>query len=356
MVDAGWFTDPESSSQLRWWDGQRWTEHRHAAAQTPAVVAPTVVTTTLETPAAAQPVWSPPHEIYPAPAPLAMPYPPPSTDEPIAVEPTATAASTPAQGSATTATYWHTPEPPPHSSRNLLLAVLIPVGTLILILIAFIIVNIAEGATASSPKAIAAPSPKSALAPPDISQPGMVGAFSIVTAGGRTTTAAAASEDEFLHYSNEQMGVHCSPLAFGAPVDGFIPDSKDQVTFYTNFLSPSGGTSMSGAVQVFPSSSRADDYLNRLTGLIAGCAGGFPDGDGTDTVTLAPGKHVSMEHDAWNQSVITSSRSYTVHSIEWRKGNIVARSWCYQIAGTADSSDICGQWASEVQSALRNSH
>jgi hypothetical protein len=36
MTDPGWFADPDDSSQLRYWDGARWTEHRHPAqAATP---------------------------------------------------------------------------------------------------------------------------------------------------------------------------------------------------------------------------------------------------------------------------------------------------------------------------------
>ncbi|WP_432493630.1 RDD family protein [Kineococcus auxinigenes] len=30
---AGWYPDPSHHAQLRWWDGQRWTEHTHAAPQ-----------------------------------------------------------------------------------------------------------------------------------------------------------------------------------------------------------------------------------------------------------------------------------------------------------------------------------
>ena len=29
---AGWYPDPSHHAQLRWWDGQRWTEHTHPAA------------------------------------------------------------------------------------------------------------------------------------------------------------------------------------------------------------------------------------------------------------------------------------------------------------------------------------
>ena len=29
---ANWFPDPEDASQLRWWDGNSWTEHRHPVA------------------------------------------------------------------------------------------------------------------------------------------------------------------------------------------------------------------------------------------------------------------------------------------------------------------------------------
>lgn len=30
LPPAGWFTDPESPGQQRWWDGTTWTEHRRA--------------------------------------------------------------------------------------------------------------------------------------------------------------------------------------------------------------------------------------------------------------------------------------------------------------------------------------
>ena len=59
---------------------------------------------------------------------------------------------------------------------------------------------------------------------------------------------------------------------------------------------------------------------------------------------------------AWNQAVTTSNLDYTVHTIEWRNGPMIARSWCYQIAGTSDAPDICAQWAQEVQAALKESH
>lgn len=32
MVEAGWYQDPHNQSQLRYWDGETWTEHTHAAA------------------------------------------------------------------------------------------------------------------------------------------------------------------------------------------------------------------------------------------------------------------------------------------------------------------------------------
>lgn len=32
IVPQGWFPDPHNASQLRWWDGQAWTEHVHAVA------------------------------------------------------------------------------------------------------------------------------------------------------------------------------------------------------------------------------------------------------------------------------------------------------------------------------------
>jgi hypothetical protein len=35
----GWYPDPKAPSQLRWWDGERWTDHRTAAPATAAEVA-----------------------------------------------------------------------------------------------------------------------------------------------------------------------------------------------------------------------------------------------------------------------------------------------------------------------------
>jgi hypothetical protein len=29
MAQAGWYTDPQASDQMRYWDGQQWTQHRH---------------------------------------------------------------------------------------------------------------------------------------------------------------------------------------------------------------------------------------------------------------------------------------------------------------------------------------
>jgi hypothetical protein len=50
VTPAGWYADPADSAQLRWWDGQQWTEHvhpaqtvqstvQHAHAQVPAMAA-----------------------------------------------------------------------------------------------------------------------------------------------------------------------------------------------------------------------------------------------------------------------------------------------------------------------------
>lgn len=31
-VPAGWYDEPEGGAGKRWWDGERWTEHRHESA------------------------------------------------------------------------------------------------------------------------------------------------------------------------------------------------------------------------------------------------------------------------------------------------------------------------------------
>ena len=38
-VAAGWYSDPDDSSQLRYWDGSQWTEHRHPREASPAAAA-----------------------------------------------------------------------------------------------------------------------------------------------------------------------------------------------------------------------------------------------------------------------------------------------------------------------------
>ena len=50
---AGWYPDPGDSRGLRWWDGQRWTEH----AQPPPVAAPVAGSAGPVTPGTPYPTW-----------------------------------------------------------------------------------------------------------------------------------------------------------------------------------------------------------------------------------------------------------------------------------------------------------
>src|SRR5579862_7114740 len=33
---AGWYSDPDDSTRLRWWDGSRWTDHTQPGSSQPA--------------------------------------------------------------------------------------------------------------------------------------------------------------------------------------------------------------------------------------------------------------------------------------------------------------------------------
>jgi hypothetical protein len=33
-MEAGWYDDPDDARLIRYWDGERWTEHRRPAAET----------------------------------------------------------------------------------------------------------------------------------------------------------------------------------------------------------------------------------------------------------------------------------------------------------------------------------
>src|SRR5690348_9738511 len=91
MVQSGWYPDPLGLPQLRWWDGQSWTEHTSDARRpsSPQVV----ITTTFadpadEQPAAAEPVQpvQPQQPAQPAAAqPAAAPAAPAAQPAPAAV-------------------------------------------------------------------------------------------------------------------------------------------------------------------------------------------------------------------------------------------------------------------------------
>jgi len=40
LSQPGWYSDPLGSGRLRWWDGQRWTEHVHPPEERPAQQSP----------------------------------------------------------------------------------------------------------------------------------------------------------------------------------------------------------------------------------------------------------------------------------------------------------------------------
>ncbi len=79
-VPAGWYPDPYSVSELRWWDGSNWTESVHPPAAPPPPVAPVPIQPPAESPVQA-PTSQPPAAFQQAPvempAPVAAPMQPP---------------------------------------------------------------------------------------------------------------------------------------------------------------------------------------------------------------------------------------------------------------------------------------
>jgi hypothetical protein len=237
------------------------------------------------------------------------------------------------------------------------------IGVLVIIgaLIAVNLVPGHAGHPAALPTAESAPSQDSAppaVAPtlPDLVQPGMVGTFKQIPGGGIQTTAAAEWASESTAFAEGNVDPKCAQLAFGAPVNGSLRDSIDPVVFYFGLLSPSGSTKIDGAMQVFPSEEDAINFSNGINTLVGSCLHGFHDGDGTDVLAPASATDQSLPSLEWTQTIKTSTQSYSVLTVELRKGNIVSRSYCYRATGTSDSPDICTQWEHEVATALNESH
>ena len=89
-MEAGWYSDPNGGSDLRWWDGSAWTEHTSAPVAEAA--ATSTASSTVETPAGAgagdaSPSGAPPSDASPSDVPPvsatggadAFPPPPPDT-------------------------------------------------------------------------------------------------------------------------------------------------------------------------------------------------------------------------------------------------------------------------------------
>jgi hypothetical protein len=304
MVDAvpGWYDDPENPGQLRWWNGVSWTEHRAAA--------PTL------TPASAS----------------------------TSLAPAATPATTSRPGSK-------------------LLAI-----TLVSILVAgFVFATIAViNESASQARAIPVPAPSvtpslpgapvPAPTMPTVTMPGMPGEFQLVSRGGNENFEISEWTSESAQFRKQHMDARCAPLAFDAPIGGGSRDSWDPTLTLPNYLSHSGGTTLSGGMAQFPTQTGALNYTTHLRALLTSCRGGFADGNGTDTVTIDAANYPTVSTLAWTQVITTSTQSYTVHSIDMRKGSTIAREYCYQLSGTTDSPELCGQWSQEVVAVMNGLH
>ena len=86
-VPAGWYPDPYGASELRWWDGQNWTESIHPPVAAPP--APPAPAPPAQEPAAQQPVMQQPAAQEPVVQQPAVQQPPvqtPAVQEPVAQE------------------------------------------------------------------------------------------------------------------------------------------------------------------------------------------------------------------------------------------------------------------------------
>jgi hypothetical protein len=367
MVDAGWFTDPESPTQLRWWDGHRWTEHRHAAMPAAAAVAPIVVQ-----PTAVAPVWTPPYEIYPAPTPLATSYPPPEAPVPataaqptigpaIADTPAPAASAAPAAAvTSATASFWEMPEPEPRSSRNLLLAVLIPVGTLILVLIVFIAVNITQGGTAAPTTAVP---PKTTTTDTDvISQFGTPGAPTgltpVATIAGTNTTAGAALAAGATTFPETLLSsTECKALSYVAPVTAADKGSSDKMLVLPSYSSADANPDLilGATVRDFPSAAKAKSALTAMTNLLNECQNGYTNAQGKVMVIGESAGFDNTPNESWTQYWPTAGlppgpeigRPY-YDTVNFFRGSSVVRVTCQFNNFTSANDAICSSWLSEI--------
>jgi hypothetical protein len=310
---AGWYPDPEIPGQLRWWDGNQWTDHRSAM------------------PVAA---------VQPAPQPTAAAwygaaaYPPPRPER-------------------------------PRKSRGWLWLVG-AVAIVALVLGTVFATGHLTFTSAKSTKPSSSPTPEGSAdlapqlpriaafgnpqAPAGMTEPG--GATAPVI--GETTNAGQALES-YAGLSKIPLSIPaCSALMFNAPVTASDVGSVDPVLLFPDYHSVDGASTLAvqGGVRQYTSPAAAAKSFGAMEKLHQKCSDGYSNPFGHVSVNKVSGEWPGSVSDGWDQVVPDTGLIEKMQAVNLLSGSLIVRVVC---DSTGDSNVLdgeCTDWTSALQHSL----